>query len=152
MATSEPEPMFGEGMGRMFVRGAMIGFVGVFALYTAIAAYAGASFSSTVGLGLFAAFWGGLGYGGMFGAVLGAAEITEAEHRLAKDLSTEQPGVAAGRGRGRTRPRGNADGDPSFPETDRRPSASELVDVGGSGRPIVASTQRADRVGEAVPR
>lgn len=57
-------------MGRAAVRGAIIAFVLVFAVATGIGLNAGFDLGGAAGLGLFAGFWGGPGFGGMLGATL----------------------------------------------------------------------------------
>ena len=61
--------------GRGMVTGAIIGLISVTAVFTVIMLYAGAEPVSAVGVGLFAGFWGGPGFGGMMGAILGAIRV-----------------------------------------------------------------------------
>jgi hypothetical protein len=60
----------GGGLGRAFVVGSVLGFVTVMVVCGAIALVAGSSLVAAVGIGAFAGFWGGPGFGGMMGAVL----------------------------------------------------------------------------------
>ena len=64
------------------VIGTVIGFVVVGAVTVAIALNAGTSVVAALGVGAFAAFWGGPGFGGMLGATLGVTRnkaLQEAE-------------------------------------------------------------------------
>lgn len=63
--------------------GTVIGFFAVGAIAVAIALNAGTSMISAVGVGAFAAFWGGPGFGGMLGATLGATRNDELERKRA---------------------------------------------------------------------
>jgi hypothetical protein len=53
-----------------FVKGSILGGLVVFLVCAAIAVAAGCGLGPAVGIGAFAAFWGGPGFGGMMGAVL----------------------------------------------------------------------------------
>lgn len=64
--------------GRGMVTGMIIGLVLVTGMFTLMTLYAGAEFVPAVGVGLFAGFWGGPGFGGMMGAILGAIRANEA--------------------------------------------------------------------------
>ena len=64
--------------GHGMVTGAIIGFVLLTAMSTLMMLNAGASLAPAVGVGLFAGFWGGPGFGGMMGAILGATRAKEA--------------------------------------------------------------------------
>lgn len=73
MALGSGTPYFGVdegGVGRAAVRGGIIALVTVFAFATGIGLSAGFDLAGAVGLGLFAGFWGGPGFGGMLGATL----------------------------------------------------------------------------------
>ncbi len=63
--------------------GTVIGFfaVGGFAFWVSL--NAGSSLIAAVGLGLFAAFWGGPGFGGMLGATLAVTRNEEREREAA---------------------------------------------------------------------
>ncbi len=63
--------------------GTFIGFVAVGVATVAIALNAGTSMIAAVGLGAFAGFWGGPGFGGMLGATLGATRNDERERERA---------------------------------------------------------------------
>lgn len=63
--------------------GTIIGFFAVGAIAVAIALNAGTSMISAVGIGAFASFWGGPGFGGMLGATLGATRNDELEREQA---------------------------------------------------------------------
>jgi len=84
MATTETR-LLGPEIARAFVVGCVLGAIVVFAAYTAIAVAGGAKLVSAAGFGAFTAFWGGIGFGGMFGAVVGAnrLEATERQARAA---------------------------------------------------------------------
>lgn len=62
---------------RGMVTGTIIGLVLVTGMFTGMMLFAGAEFVSAVGVGLFAGFWGGPGFGGMMGAILGATRAKE---------------------------------------------------------------------------
>lgn len=63
-------PDVDAGLGRAFVIGSIVGFFGVLLVCGGIALASGSALWPAVGIGLFAAFWGGPGFGGMMGAVL----------------------------------------------------------------------------------
>ncbi len=63
--------------------GTVIGFFAVGTIAVAIALNAGTSVISAFGVGAFAAFWGGPGFGGMLGATLGATRNDELERNRA---------------------------------------------------------------------
>lgn len=65
------------------VVGTVVGFVVVAAITVAIALNAGTSMIAAVGLGAFAGFWGGPGFGGMLGATLSATRNDELERQRA---------------------------------------------------------------------
>lgn len=58
------------GMGQTMIRGAVIGVVISFIGVTIGILALGADSGSAIGIGLFAAFWGGLGFGSMVGGVV----------------------------------------------------------------------------------
>lgn len=58
------------GLVRAFVIGAVVGFVAVFTLFAGATLLLGLGVGPAIGIGLFTAFWGGPGFGGMMGAVL----------------------------------------------------------------------------------
>lgn len=62
---------------RGFVVGALVGAVVVFAVCAGISLYAGSGWGPAIGIGAFAAFWGGPGFGGMLGAVSGFVRAYE---------------------------------------------------------------------------
>jgi hypothetical protein len=67
-------------MVRSFVVGSLLGFVAVFSVAGAISLLAGTGWGPALGVASFAGFWGGPGFGGMLGAVMGAeraAAMTE---------------------------------------------------------------------------
>jgi hypothetical protein len=66
--------------------GTIVGFFVVGGITVAIALNAGTSVVSAAGVGAFAAFWGGPGFGGMLGATLAACrnEDLERERKLAQ--------------------------------------------------------------------
>jgi hypothetical protein len=53
-----------------FVKGSIVGFVAVFVLLAGTTLAAGMGLAAALGVGVFTAFWGGPGFGGMMGAVL----------------------------------------------------------------------------------
>ena len=59
-----------SGLGRAFVWGSVIGGAAVWLVCGAVSLIAGTSPAAALGIGAFAAFWGGPGFGGMLGAVL----------------------------------------------------------------------------------
>lgn len=61
--TEEP-----SGFLRAFVRGSIIGAIGLFVFAAATAIFAGGEVVDALGLGAFCAFWGGPGFGGAIGA------------------------------------------------------------------------------------
>lgn len=86
--------LFGGRIVRWFLLGSAIGIVLVFGLYMAIALAGGAETGSAIGVGLFTGFWGGIGFGGMLGAVLGAATALEA-HDARETSATNEARKAA---------------------------------------------------------
>jgi hypothetical protein len=50
--------------------GSIIGAVLVFGFFLLVLTAAGVSLAAAIGIGLFTAFWGGPGFGGMMGAIL----------------------------------------------------------------------------------
>lgn len=58
------------GYGRAALIGGAIGFPAVAAVVAAIAWVGGFEFTSAVGIGVFAALWGGIGLGSMMGAIV----------------------------------------------------------------------------------
>jgi len=72
------EGLFGvEGLGRSFLIGAIVGGLITFVVTAGITLMATGDVGPAVGVGAFAAFWGGPGFGGMLGAVSAASR---AEH------------------------------------------------------------------------
>lgn len=63
------------GLGRLLVVSCSIGALGSFVLVLLGALAAGQEWRSAAGLGLFVAFWGGLGFGSMIGGVVYASGI-----------------------------------------------------------------------------
>ena len=61
----------GGHVARAAVRGAVVGVVLMTIIGTGISLSAGVSFVASLAVGLFCAFWGGLGFGGMLGATAG---------------------------------------------------------------------------------
>lgn len=59
--------------------GMVVGFFVVGAIAVAITLNAGSDLVPALGLGAFAAFWGGPGFGGMLGATLAATKADAAE-------------------------------------------------------------------------
>ena len=64
--------------------GTVIGFFVVGGFTIAVALNAGTSLIAAAGLGAFAAFWGGPGFGGMLGATLAATRNEERERDAAR--------------------------------------------------------------------
>jgi hypothetical protein len=61
----------GARVARAAVRGAVVGVVLMAIIGSAISLIAGFGLTPSVAIGFFCAFWGGLGFGGMFGALFG---------------------------------------------------------------------------------
>lgn len=55
---------------RAVVTGALVGVVVAFVVTTVAMAAVGAELAAAIGLGIFVAFWGGLGFGTMVGGVV----------------------------------------------------------------------------------
>ena len=79
------------GFGRAAVVGAVIGYFVVLTIVTGIALAAGAGVVSALGVGAFAALWGGPGWGGMIGAVRHADRVSDDEP-AARSPSSRLPG------------------------------------------------------------
>ena len=105
MALGTGVPLFGANdgrVGRAAVRGALAGFVVVFSVATAIGLNSGFNLAGSVGLGLFAGFWGGPGFGGMLGAtlhIIWAQDLETAVIRSSSSASPERVPGAHGRAR-----------------------------------------------------
>ena len=67
----------GAGIGRAAVIGAILGYLVVFPLVSAILLVAGAGLVSAVALGAYVAIWGGPGFGAMFGASWYVSQFTD---------------------------------------------------------------------------
>ena len=67
-ATSVTEESAGTSA-RAVVVGAAVGSIGLFLMFGGMVLAAGMGLSAAIGVGLFTAFWGGLGFGGMVGMV-----------------------------------------------------------------------------------
>ena len=74
-------------LGRAVVIGCLIGVVSMTALVFGIGMIAGAGPGASLGLGLFCAVWGGLGFGSMIGAVL----VGTRQERRARDAEPDAP-------------------------------------------------------------
>jgi hypothetical protein len=72
-------------LGRAVVIGCVIGAVGMTALVFGMGMIAGFGAGASLGLGLFCAFWGGLGFGSMFASVLVAVREERREHEAGPD-------------------------------------------------------------------
>ena len=59
-----------SGLARAFAVGSIVGFIATFAVFGGLTLAVGLGVGPTIGVGLFTAFWGGPGFGGMMGAVL----------------------------------------------------------------------------------
>jgi hypothetical protein len=68
---TDPDMPPGGHVARAAVRGAAIGVVSMTIIGTAISLVAGFGLVPSLAVGLFCAFWGGLGFGGMLGALSG---------------------------------------------------------------------------------
>ena len=79
------------GFGRAAATGAVIGYFVVLTIVTGIALAAGAGVVSALGVGAFAALWGGPGWGGMIGAVRYADRVGDDEPAAAP-RSSRLPG------------------------------------------------------------
>lgn len=70
MSEETDKSMFGvDGIGRSFVVASLVGGLITFAVTGGITLLASHQVGPALGVGLFAAFWGGPGFGGMLGAV-----------------------------------------------------------------------------------
>jgi hypothetical protein len=72
-------------LGRAVVIGCAIGVVGMTALVFGMGMIAGFGAGASLGLGLFCAFWGGLGFGSMFASVFIAAREEQRERDAGPD-------------------------------------------------------------------
>jgi hypothetical protein len=59
-----------DGLVRAFVVGALVGCVATFTFFVAMSLILRLGLGPAIGIGVFTAFWGGPGFGGMMGAVL----------------------------------------------------------------------------------
>jgi hypothetical protein len=81
MTETGSESMFGvEGMTRSIIIGAVVGALITFVVTGGITLWVTDQFWPSFGVGAFAAFWGGPGFGGMLGAV---SASSRAEHEMA---------------------------------------------------------------------
>ena len=71
---------------RAICLGTLIGAVAFAVGTTALAVLVGVSFEAAVVLGAFTAFWGGVGFGGMFGAIMAARR-----HELEEKIEARTP-------------------------------------------------------------
>lgn len=69
------------GVGRAFLVGCAVGTAVSFAGMTAAGVVGGLGLGASVGLAAFVAFWGGLGFGGMLGGVVGIIRVQADEAR-----------------------------------------------------------------------
>lgn len=79
------------GLGRSMVIGSIIGVVLSFIGVTVGILTMGIEWQSALGLGLFVAFWGGLGFGSMVGGVIYAFGIETSEHHVEAEGSGAVP-------------------------------------------------------------
>ena len=85
MMITQPEATSGRslgeapdaGIGRAAVIGAILGYLVVFPLVSAILLVAGAGLVSAVAVGAYVAIWGGPGFGAMFGASWYVSQFTD---------------------------------------------------------------------------
>jgi len=79
-----PGPTVEQRIGRAAVRGVVIGLVVMTALGTGMGLVTGFDLIGSLGIGAFAGFWGGPGFGGMLGATLAyvRAEGPEAQRAV----------------------------------------------------------------------
>jgi hypothetical protein len=75
------------GIGRVAVKGAIIGYFAVVVLVGVIVFAAGAGLGVALGVGAYVAIWGGPGWGGMVAAQRYADRIAEDERRAARSSS-----------------------------------------------------------------
>ena len=68
------------GLGRALIAGSIVGVLLSFLGVTIGILALGIEWESALGLGVFVAFWGGLGFGTMVGGVVYAFGVEEAEH------------------------------------------------------------------------
>jgi hypothetical protein len=90
-ASQIPAEASEAGIGRAAANGAVIGFIVVLAIVGGIALVAGAGMVSALGVGAFAAVWGGPGWGGMVGAVRYADRIADDERSATHRRAEEAP-------------------------------------------------------------
>lgn len=91
------------GIGRAAMNGAIIGFVSIVTLVSAVALLAGVELVSAFGIAFFAAAWDGLAMGAMFGAWLYFDRIRDADLKMHRSGAKERARAADARNRG---PRG----------------------------------------------
>ena len=77
VTTVDPDVGQENGLARAFGLGALVGFVAVFVVFCGPTLALGMSAGPAIGIGLFTAFWGGPGFGGMMGAVLHHSKADE---------------------------------------------------------------------------
>jgi hypothetical protein len=77
-------------IGRAGVIGAVVGVAVAIPLFFVVGVITGAGRGAAVVLALFCAFWGGLGLGGMSGAVAGFAKEERREAEAARRLRSER--------------------------------------------------------------
>ncbi len=78
-------------VGRGAITGSIAGFFVVGVIAAAITLYGGGSIASALGLGAFAGFWGGPGFGGMLGATLAATKYGADGSLLAPATTASAP-------------------------------------------------------------
>lgn len=71
-------------IGHAAVYGTVVGFVVILSIVSSVALAAGGGLMSALGVGAFAALWGGPGWGGIVGAVRYADRIAEDERNAAR--------------------------------------------------------------------
>lgn len=81
-----------RGVGRSVARGSLVGVVIAFVGIAVAMLLGGKGLGAAAGLGVFVAFWGGLGFGSMIGGVMGVIRLEEAEAAADAAASGDHPG------------------------------------------------------------
>lgn len=104
------------GVGRAFVIGSIVGTVVCFGAMTLAGVVGGLGPGASLGLAAFVAFGGGLGFGGMFGGVAGAARMEKAHAIVARPTSVAGEPVARDAPPARSEPASERDRPAASPE------------------------------------
>ena len=79
------------GIGRATVRGAVIGFLAIVVIVSGVALLAGVRAVSAIGIATFAAGWGGLAMGAVFGGSLYTGRVRGADQKWRRARSSTSP-------------------------------------------------------------